>query len=90
MEHARKRRSARIAGVFAAALLFLAPLAAGADDHDPAESGHPIEVVASLLYPVGWVVDTLVLRPLHWLANHEPIATLTGHETEHESPHRDE
>ncbi len=52
---------------------------AWADDHDPGSSAHPLEVIGALLYPVGWLVDTVVVRPLHWLANHEPVATLSGH-----------
>ena len=83
MKHAATRRAARLTGALvASALLFLAPLAAGADDHDPAESAHPLEVIGTLLYPVGWFVDTVIVRPLHWLAHQEPVATITGHENE--------
>ncbi len=60
--------------------LVLTPLTALADDHDPRESAHPLEVIGMILYPVGWLVDTVVVRPLHWLVHHEPLATVTGHE----------
>ena len=78
----RSGLGARVAGALAACALLLAPLPALADDHDPSESAHPLEVIATILYPVGWLVDTLVVRPLHWLAHQEPLSTVTGHETE--------
>ena len=85
METSPKRRTARVVGALLLALSFavglaLAPLAAVADEHDPQESGHPLEVIGTILYPVGWLLDTVLLRPLHWLVNHEPVSTVTGHD----------
>ena len=80
MEIAPRHRLARAGGALLLAVGLSTPLAAAADDHDPSESGHPLEVIGTILYPVGWLVDTVLLRPLHWLANHEPLSTVTGHQ----------
>jgi hypothetical protein len=58
------------------------PIAVLADDHEPESSAHPLEVIGTLLYPVGWLVDTVVVRPLHWVAHLGPVSTVTGHETD--------
>ena len=68
-----------IAAVVVAALMFSA-VGAAADPHDPQESGHPLEVVGTLLYPVGWLVETVVFRPLHWLAGQRWVAPVVNHE----------
>lgn len=62
--------------------LLSAPLAASADDYDDEKSGHPLRVVAYVLYPVGLLIDTLIFRPAHWLGSCEPFSTLFGHEDE--------
>ena len=62
----------------AAALLAAAP--AFGDDHRSDRSGHPLKIVGTVLYPVGWLIDTLIFRPAHWLQNREPVKTVTGHE----------
>ena len=59
-----------------------APLAASADDYDDEKSGHPLRVVAYVLYPVGFLIDTLIFRPVHWVGSHEPFSTLFGHDEE--------
>ena len=53
-----------------------------ADDHRSDRSGHPLKVIAVVLHPVGVVLDYAIFRPAHWLANREPVKTLTGHEEE--------
>ncbi len=75
------RRLRRLAGVV---VLSAALLAAGspalAHDHDSTRSGHPLRLLAYLVHPVGVILDTLILQPLHWVGSHEPIQTLIGHE----------
>jgi hypothetical protein len=66
------------------ALLGLVAAPARADDHDPESSGHPLRVVAYVLHPVGVVLDTLIFRPAHWVAHHEPFTTLFGHDHDDE------
>jgi len=53
---------------------------ASADDYDASMAGHPLRIIAYILHPVGVVLDYLIMRPAHWLASHEPIQTLVGHE----------
>jgi hypothetical protein len=66
-----------------AACLVVLVLAAGApaaaDDHDPTRAGHPLRVLAYALHPIGVALDWLILRPAHWVAEHEPIRTIVGH-----------
>ena len=63
------------------ALAFCAAPAA-ADDHRPDRTGHPLKILATILYPVGVVIDYAIMRPAHWLGHREPFKTLTGHEEE--------
>ncbi len=62
----------------------LALVAAGspalAHDHDSTRSGHPLRIIAYVLHPVGVILDTLILKPAHWLGSFEPVSTLVGHE----------
>ena len=74
-------RIRRIAGGLAlASLLLFAPTASLADEYDSTRSGHPLRVVGYVLYPIGLLIDTLVFRPAHWIASHEPIRVLFGHD----------
>ncbi len=72
-------RRALAALVLAAALL-AAGSPAAAHDHDSTRSGHPLRIVAYVLHPIGVILDTLILKPAHWLGSHEPVATLVGHD----------
>ena len=60
--------------------LLSAPLAASADDYDEEKAGHPLRVLGYVLYPVGFLIDTLIFKPAHWVGSHEPFSTLFGHE----------
>ncbi|MBW2423790.1 MAG: hypothetical protein JRG86_06060 [Deltaproteobacteria bacterium] len=63
------------------AIFFLgAASPAPADDYNSSEAGHPVRIVAYVLHPVGVLLDYLLLRPAHWLASHEPLKTIFGHE----------
>ena len=53
---------------------------ASADDYDSTMSGHPLRIIAYVLHPVGVALDYLIFRPAHWLASHEPVKSLVGHE----------
>jgi hypothetical protein len=61
-----------------AAALTAAP--ALADDHRSDRSGHPLKLIGTVLYPVGWLIDTVIFRPAHWLQHREPVKTVTGHD----------
>jgi hypothetical protein len=69
------KRIAMLAALAAA----LAAAPASADDHRSDRSGHPLEIIGTVLHPVGWLIDTLIFRPAHWLAHREPVKTVTGH-----------
>jgi hypothetical protein len=61
-----------------AAALVTGSVPALADDHDPKASGHPLRIIAILAYPVGLILDTILFRPAHWIADHTPARTLFG------------
>ncbi len=68
----------RIASLCALALV-LAAAPASADDHRSDRAGHPLKIVATILHPIGVVIDYVIFRPAHWLQNREPVKTATGH-----------
>ena len=77
----RRFRGRWVAALFLSVLLLsAAPSVSMADDYDPTMAGHPLRIVAYILHPVGVMIDYLIMRPAHWLASHEPIQTLVGHE----------
>lgn len=62
--------------------LALAATPALAHDHRSDRAGHPLKIIAVVLHPIGVAIDYAILRPAHWLAEREPVKTLTGHEDE--------
>ena len=73
----RLRRGA--AAIAIAALLGL-PRAAAADAYDPHKAGHPVRVLAYLVYPVGVFLDYAIMRPCHWLGHQPGFREIFGHE----------
>jgi hypothetical protein len=65
-----------------AGIALLAAAPALADEHRSDRSGHPLAIIGAVLHPVGWLLDTLIFRPAHWLENHEPIKTIEGHDAD--------
>ncbi len=68
----------------ALAALFVVGLLAGAspsaaDEYDPHRAGHPLRMAAYVLYPVGFVVDWLVMRPAHWIGSRPFLKEMFGH-----------
>jgi hypothetical protein len=77
------RRIHRSLAGSALALLLLLPAApALAHPHDSSESGHPLRIAAYLVHPFGVLLDTLIMRPAHWVVSREPMSTIFGHEDE--------
>ncbi len=76
--HARKSRWLAAVGLCAA--LWLAGSPALAHVHDSTRSGHPLRIIAYVLHPVGVVLDTVIMKPIHWIGSYEPMSTLFGHE----------
>jgi hypothetical protein len=79
VERGRKMRRGWLAALFVALTLALASPAA-ADEYDSSNAGHPVRMIAYALYPIGVVIDYVLLRPAHWLVRQEPMKTLFGHE----------
>lgn len=56
------------------------PQTARADrEHDPSEAGHPLRIVAYVLYPVGYIIDQVIFRPAHWFVSRPAVAPFFGH-----------
>ncbi len=75
-----QRQLRRGMSVSLAALILLAATPALADRYEPQRAGHPLRIVAYIAHPVGVMVDYLLMRPLHWIGEQEPFATLFGHD----------
>ncbi len=54
------------------------PATAVADEYNPRRAGHPLQVIAYVLYPVGVTLDWLLFRPAWLLAQREPLRALFG------------
>ncbi len=77
---ARFRSLLRAVCVF---VLMLAATPAVADTrHNPKRSGHPLRFLAYVLHPVGYLLDTVLVRPAHWLVSRESTAPAFGHEND--------
>jgi hypothetical protein len=63
------------------ALLVAAALAAPvrADEYDAERAGHPLRIVAYALHPVGVILDYLIFRPAHWIADRDGVREFFGH-----------
>ena len=63
----------------AAAALSLASPASADPKHTPGAGGHPLRFLAYLVYPVGYALDQLLVRPAHWIVTRKSLAPLFGH-----------
>jgi hypothetical protein len=77
-----RRAPRRRAAIALVAALLLASSPALADGYDSDSAGHPLRIAAYVLHPIGVIIETLILKPAHWLGHQEPIRTLVGHEEE--------
>ena len=76
----RSRRRSIVAAFLGA--LLLAGVAAppvSADEYDSQRAAHPMRILGYILHPVGVILDTLLVRPAHFIVSHEPFKTLFGH-----------
>lgn len=68
-----------------AAILTCAPVIARAHDaYDDSES-HPLRLAAYALHPVGFVIEWLFTRPIHFVVSNPGLDRVFGH-VPHESP----
>jgi hypothetical protein len=75
----------RIAIIFCAALWIALPTISHAQYNDTDlqnpkeyhdEDSQPLALFADVLYPVGFAVEWLVARPMHYVANESPVAPI--------------
>ncbi len=69
-----------------AAMLIIAALALPAaaaqpvDEYDDSQS-NPFRVAAYLLYPVGYALEWIIFRPMHWVVAQPNLVNVFGHES---------
>ncbi len=68
----------------AAALLGGAGKARAHDAYDDSES-HPLRIAAYAVHPLGWALEWLALRPMHFVVSNPGLEHIFGH-VPHESP----
>jgi hypothetical protein len=51
-----------------------------ADRYDKRRAGHPLRIAAYVIYPIGALLDVLIMRPAHWLISQEPFKSAVGHD----------
>jgi hypothetical protein len=51
---------------------------AASQSYDQSEAGHPVKIAYHLLYPVGFALNALILRPAWWLGQRQPFRTIFG------------
>jgi hypothetical protein len=67
------------------AALVGAPGAARAHDaYDDSES-HPLRLIAYAVNPIGWGLEWLIMRPIHFVVSNPQLEPVFGH-VPHESP----
>ncbi len=68
-----------VGAVLAGVLLAQAPASqARADEYDETQ-GHPLRVAAYLVHPVGFALEWILLRPLHWVVSQPGLEKVFGH-----------
>ena len=61
------------------------PVTARAHDAYDDSQSHPLRLAAYAAYPIGFVVEWMVMRPLHFMVSNPQGERMFGH-TPHESP----
>ena len=46
--------------------------------YDASEAGHPVKILYFAVYPVGFLLDSLILKPIWWLGQRQPFRTVFG------------
>lgn len=57
------------------------------DAYDDSQS-HPLRLIAYAVHPVGYALEWLVMRPMHFVVSQRSMERIFGH-TPHESPFGD-
>jgi hypothetical protein len=78
-------RMAKLIGILMLLLLVAMPVGASAHDaYDDSES-HPLRLAAYALNPVGYALEWLVMRPIHFVVSQPRLEPVFGH-VPHENP----
>jgi hypothetical protein len=59
---------------------------ARAHDHYDDSQSHPLRVAAYMVNPVGWALEWMIFRPMHFLVSNPDLEQITGHHP-HEVPY---
>jgi len=59
-------------------IVVLLPAPAKAERYKSTDAGHPLQIVAYILHPVGVILDRLIFYPAWRIAQNEPIRSLVG------------
>lgn len=73
-----------IAGMVAGALLFSTGTARANDAREPEYEDsimHPLRLAALAAYPVGFMAEWLIGRPIHFIVSRPDIAKVTGYQS---------
>jgi hypothetical protein len=73
----------RLVLVFVLALLAMAPGSVRAHDSYDDTQSHPARLAAYALHPVGYALEWLVMRPIHFVVSNPGLEPIFGH-TAHE------
>ena len=46
--------------------------------YNSSEAGHPIKILYYAVYPAGFLLNALVLKPVWWLGQRQPFRTFFG------------
>jgi hypothetical protein len=73
-----RRRAGRALATAVVMLVLVGATPATAEDYEDTHAGHPLRILAYVTHPIGVILDTLIFRPAHWFASHEPIKKFFG------------
>lgn len=68
-----------IATLAAVVWLVAAPMGASAHDEYDDSQSHPFQLAAYALHPVGYALEWLVFRPIHFVVSQPELEPIFGH-----------
>jgi len=78
-------RRAIAAGVLGTMLLFSARAAVALPDYYNDGESNPLRVAAYVIYPVGYALEWLIFRPLHYVVSRPELEPVFGHRPHQEA-----
>jgi hypothetical protein len=77
LRHSHRIR--RIAAGVVFSLLVVGATPSAADEYESRYAGHPLRFAAYVVHPIGVILETLLVRPGHWLVHRSALRGLFGH-----------